>query len=61
MPCTISSDTQESGGDCKEILFVVLDRGDAWDLSHATELTERQEIINRAKLFVNGVRIGFNL
>jgi hypothetical protein len=29
-------------------------------LSHATQRTERQEIINRAKVFVNGVRIGFN-
>jgi hypothetical protein len=45
----------------KEILVVVLDRPDAWALSRAATDTERQEIVNRSKVFVSGVDYGLSL
>jgi hypothetical protein len=45
----------------KEILVVVLDRADAWAMSHAQADTERQEILNRNKVFVNGDDYGLSL
>jgi len=45
----------------KETLVVVLDRSDAWTLSRAGTDTERQEIVNRSKVFVSGVDYGLSL
>ena len=45
----------------KEILVVVLDRGDAWALSRASTDAERQEIVNRSKVFVSGKDFGLSL
>jgi hypothetical protein len=55
--------TKESSYDFegKETLVVVLDRSDAWTLSHAATDTERQEIVNRSKVFVSGVDYGLSL
>src|SRR5206468_3047378 len=38
----------------KEILVVVLDRDDAWALSRTSTDSERQEILNRSKVYVSG-------
>lgn len=45
----------------KETLVVVLDRADAWALARATSDAERQEILNRSKVFVSGVDYGLSL
>jgi hypothetical protein len=45
----------------KEILVVVLDRGDAWALSHASTDPERQDIVNRSKVYVSGIEFGLAL
>jgi hypothetical protein len=45
----------------KEIVVVVLERADAWALAHAATDAERQEIVNRSKVFVNGVEFGLSL
>jgi len=45
----------------KEILVVVLDRADAWALSRAAGDVERQEILNRNKVFLNGSDYGLSL
>jgi hypothetical protein len=45
----------------KEILVVVLDRADAWALSSAAADSERQEILNRSKIFVSGTDFGLSL
>ncbi len=45
----------------KEILVVVLDRDDAWALSHASTDSERQEIVNRSKVYVSGTEFGLSL
>jgi hypothetical protein len=45
----------------KEILVVVLDRDDAWALSHASTDPERQEIVNRSKIYVSGTEFGLSL
>ena len=45
----------------KEILVVVLDRADAWAMSRATSDAERQEILNRNKVFMNGSDYGLSL
>ena len=45
----------------KEILVVVLDRGDAWAMSRAATDVERQEILNRSKVFVSGKDYGLSL
>jgi hypothetical protein len=45
----------------KEILVVVLDRDDAWVLSSASTDSERQEIVNRSKIFVSGTDFGLSL
>ena len=45
----------------KEILVVVLDRADAWALTRAASDAERQEILNRSKVFMNGVDYGLSL
>jgi hypothetical protein len=45
----------------KEILVVVLDRPDAWALSRAASDAERQEILNRSKVFVSGKDYGLSL
>jgi hypothetical protein len=45
----------------KEILVIVLDRSDAWALSRAATDAERQEIVNRSKVFVSGVDYGLSL
>jgi hypothetical protein len=45
----------------KEILVVVLDRADAWAMSRAAADAERQEILNRSKVFVSGVDYGLSL
>ncbi len=45
----------------KEIVVVVMDRADAWELGRATTDSERQEIVNRSKVFVNGVEFGLSL
>src|SRR5262249_39644512 len=45
----------------KETLVVVLDRPDAWALSRAASDAERQEILNRSKVFVSGVDYGLSL
>ena len=45
----------------KEILVVVLDRDDAWALSHASADTERQEVVNRSRIYVSGTEFGLSL
>jgi hypothetical protein len=45
----------------KEILVVVLDRDDAWALSRASTDPERQEIVNRSKVFLSGKDYGLSL
>ena len=45
----------------KEILVVVLDRDDAWALSRTASDPERQEILNRSKIFVSGKDFGLSL
>jgi hypothetical protein len=45
----------------KEILVVVLDRDEAWALSRASADPERQEIVNRSKIFVSGTDFGLSL
>lgn len=45
----------------KETLVVVLDRADAWTMSRASSDAERQEILNRSKVFVSGVDYGLSL
>jgi hypothetical protein len=45
----------------KENLVVVLDRADAWALSRAAMDADRQEILNRSKVFVSGVDYGLSL
>ena len=55
--------TKESSYDYegKETLVVVLDRNDAWALSHAVSDPERQEILNRSKVYVSGTEFGLSL
>jgi hypothetical protein len=55
--------TKESSYDYegKETLVVVLDRDDAWALSHAVSDPERQEILNRSKVYVSGTEFGLSL
>jgi hypothetical protein len=45
----------------KETLVVVFDRADAWAISRASSDSERQEILNRSKVFVSGVDYGLSL
>lgn len=45
----------------KETLVVVFDRADAWAMSRAGSDAERQEILNRSKVFVSGVDYGLSL
>jgi hypothetical protein len=45
----------------KEILVVVLDRDDAWALSRAATDRERQDIVNRSKVYVSGNEFGLSL
>lgn len=45
----------------KEILVVVFDRADAWAISRAATDVERQEIVNRSKVFVSGKDYGLSL
>ena len=45
----------------KEILVVVLDRNDAWAMSHAKSESERQDILNRSQVFVSGSEYGLSL
>ncbi len=45
----------------KEILVVVLDRDEAWALSRASADSERQEILNRSKIFLSGKDYGLAL
>jgi hypothetical protein len=45
----------------KEILVVVLDHDDAWALSRASTDSQRQEIVNRSKIFVSGRDFGLSL
>ncbi len=45
----------------KEILVVVLDRDDGWALSHASTDPERQEIVNRSRVYVSGTEFGLSL
>jgi len=45
----------------KEILVVLLDRDDAWALSRASADTERQEVVNRSKVYVSGTEFGLSL
>jgi hypothetical protein len=45
----------------REILVVVLDRNDAWALSSSSADSERQEIVNRSKVFVSGKDFGLSL
>ncbi len=45
----------------KEILVVVLDRDDAWALSRVSTDGERQEIVNRSKVYVSGAEFGLSL
>ena len=45
----------------KETLVVVFDRADAWAISRASSDPERQEILNRSKVFVSGVDYGLSL
>jgi hypothetical protein len=45
----------------KEVLVVVLDRDDAWGLSRVSTDLERQEIVNRSRVYVSGTEIGLSL
>jgi hypothetical protein len=45
----------------KETLVVVLDRVDAWAMSRAGSDADRQEILNRNKVFISGVDYGLSL
>ena len=45
----------------KEILVVVLDRDDAWALYRASTDPERQEVVNRSKVYVSGSEFGLSL
>ena len=45
----------------KETLVVVLDRADAWAMSRAASDAERQEVLNRSKVFVSGKDYGLSL
>lgn len=45
----------------KEILVVVLDRADAWAMSRVHTDAERQDILNRNKVFVSGSEYGLSL
>jgi len=45
----------------KEILVIVFDRDDAWAMAHAQTDPERQEILNRNKVFVSGADFGLSL
>src|SRR6266705_1135933 len=45
----------------KETLVVVFDRADAWAISRASSDSERQELLNRSKVFVSGVDYGLSL
>lgn len=45
----------------KEILVVVLDREDAWALSRASADSDRQEILNRSKVYLSGNDFGLSL
>jgi hypothetical protein len=45
----------------KEILVVVLDRDDAWALSRASADAERQDVVNRSKVYVSGIEFGLSL
>jgi hypothetical protein len=45
----------------KEVLVVVLDRDDAWALSQVSTDLERQEIVNRSKVYVSGAEFGLSL
>ena len=45
----------------KETLVVVFDRSDAWAMSRTSGDAERQEILNRSKVFVSGVDYGLSL
>jgi hypothetical protein len=45
----------------KEILVVVLDRSDAFLLDQQTSDAERQEILNRSKIYINGAEFGLSL
>ena len=45
----------------KEILVVVLDRDDAWALRRASTDPERQEIVNRSKIYLSGTEFGLSL
>jgi len=45
----------------KETLVVVFERGDAWTMTRAGRDAERQEILNRSKVFVSGLDYGLSL
>lgn len=45
----------------KETLVVVFDRDDAWAMSHTASDAERQDILNRSKVFVSGSDFGLSL
>jgi len=45
----------------KEILVVVFDRADAWTMAAAASDADRQEILNRARVFVSGKDYGLSL
>jgi len=45
----------------KEILVVVLNRDAAWAMARAATDAERQEILNRSKVFLSGVDYGLSL
>lgn len=45
----------------KETFVVLLDRADAWAMASASNDAERQEILNRNKVFVNGKDYGLSL
>src|SRR5579864_7122266 len=45
----------------KETLVVVLDRADAWAMTRAASDAERQETLNRSKVFVSGLDYGLSL
>lgn len=45
----------------RENLVVVFDRADAWAMARASSDAERQEILNRSKVFVSGVDYGLSL
>lgn len=45
----------------KEILVLVVDRDDVWALSRSSTDPERQEILNRSKVFISGKDFGLSL